>query len=167
MYSSALYAELRERTGLDPGWRGVGGLRLATTPERVEELRRQVERRDHVRAGHGPARPGRDRPHALPLLDVADVLAGRLAARRRLPATRRRWPRRSPPAPGRSASTLRPATRSTGIEVAGGAGPRGASTDRGRVATEIVVDAAGAAAGHVGGWPASPSRSCRSSTSTW
>ena len=42
MYSSGLYAELRERTGLDPGWRGVGGLRLATTPERVEELRRQV-----------------------------------------------------------------------------------------------------------------------------
>jgi len=42
MYSSALYAELRDRTGLDPGWRGVGGLRLATTPERVEELHRQV-----------------------------------------------------------------------------------------------------------------------------
>src|SRR5215471_17872996 len=42
MYSSALYAELRERTGLDPGWRGVGGLRLATTPERVAELHRQV-----------------------------------------------------------------------------------------------------------------------------
>src|SRR6476646_1398398 len=42
MYSSALYAELRERTGLDPGWRQVGGLRLATTPERVEELRRQA-----------------------------------------------------------------------------------------------------------------------------
>src|SRR5258705_7887416 len=42
MYSSALYAELRDATGLDPGWRGVGGLRLATTPERVEELLRQV-----------------------------------------------------------------------------------------------------------------------------
>src|SRR3954452_949753 len=42
MYSSSLYAELRERTGLDPGWRGVGGLRLATTRERVEELHRQV-----------------------------------------------------------------------------------------------------------------------------
>ena len=42
MYSSSLYAELRDRTGLDPGWRGVGGLRLATTPERVEELRRQA-----------------------------------------------------------------------------------------------------------------------------
>jgi len=35
MYSSSLYAELRERTGLDPGWHGVGGLRSATTAERV------------------------------------------------------------------------------------------------------------------------------------
>jgi len=35
MYSSSLYAELREQTGLDPGWRGVGGLRLATNPARV------------------------------------------------------------------------------------------------------------------------------------
>src|SRR6476646_8784721 len=42
MYSSSLYGELREQTGLDPGWRQVGGLRLATTPERVEELRRQA-----------------------------------------------------------------------------------------------------------------------------
>ncbi|GAA3443776.1 GcvT family protein [Planomonospora venezuelensis] len=37
MYSAGLYPELAELTGLDPGWRGVGGLRLATTPERVEE----------------------------------------------------------------------------------------------------------------------------------
>src|SRR6476620_5767290 len=37
MYSSGLYAELAESTGLDPGWHPVGGLRLATTPERVEE----------------------------------------------------------------------------------------------------------------------------------
>src|SRR6185437_636581 len=42
MYSSGLYPELRSLTGLDPGWRGVGGLRLATTAERVEELRRQA-----------------------------------------------------------------------------------------------------------------------------
>src|SRR3954464_5677964 len=42
MYSSSLYAELQRSTGLDPGWRGVGGLRLATTPERVEELQRQA-----------------------------------------------------------------------------------------------------------------------------
>ncbi|GAA1313543.1 FAD-dependent oxidoreductase [Planotetraspora silvatica] len=42
MYSAGLYPELRELTGLDPGWHGVGGLRLATTPERQEELLRQA-----------------------------------------------------------------------------------------------------------------------------
>ncbi len=41
MYSRDLYAELRD-TGLDPGWHGAGGLRLATSPERDEELRRQA-----------------------------------------------------------------------------------------------------------------------------
>lgn len=40
MYSSELYAELRVQTGRDPGWRGVGSLRLACTPERVQELDR-------------------------------------------------------------------------------------------------------------------------------
>ena len=61
MYSSGLYAELRERTGLDPGWRGVGGLRLATTAERVEELRPPGERGHDVRAGDGAALAGRGR----------------------------------------------------------------------------------------------------------
>ncbi|WP_246239370.1 FAD-dependent oxidoreductase, partial [Acrocarpospora corrugata] len=42
MYSAGLYPELRDLTGLDPGWHGVGGLRLATTPERHEELLRQA-----------------------------------------------------------------------------------------------------------------------------
>ncbi len=41
MYSTELYRELGAETGLDPGWRGVGGLRIATSPARLEELRRQ------------------------------------------------------------------------------------------------------------------------------
>src|SRR3954467_12011025 len=36
MSSTGLYAELAEATGRDPGWRGVGGIRVATTPGRVE-----------------------------------------------------------------------------------------------------------------------------------
>ncbi|MBI3975475.1 MAG: FAD-dependent oxidoreductase [Armatimonadetes bacterium] len=42
MYSVELYARLREETGLDPDWRGVGSLRLAGSPRRMEELRRQA-----------------------------------------------------------------------------------------------------------------------------
>src|SRR5580704_3748937 len=40
MYSAALYQRLGSETGLDPGWRRVGGLRIAAGDERVAELRR-------------------------------------------------------------------------------------------------------------------------------
>ena len=40
MYSSELYASLGRMTGTDPGWHPVGGLRVATTPERQAELER-------------------------------------------------------------------------------------------------------------------------------
>ncbi|MEA2650352.1 MAG: hypothetical protein QOI85_73 [Chloroflexota bacterium] len=40
--SVATYRGLAAETGVDPGWREVGSLRLATTPERMEELRRQA-----------------------------------------------------------------------------------------------------------------------------
>jgi glycine cleavage system aminomethyltransferase T/glycine/D-amino acid oxidase-like deaminating enzyme len=42
MYSVGLYADLRRETGKDPGWHEVGGLRLASSPERLQELRRQA-----------------------------------------------------------------------------------------------------------------------------
>ncbi len=74
MYSAGLYSELAELTGMDPGWRGVGGLRLATTPERVEESLRL--------AGAGETYgldvsvlSGAEAKEMLPLLDVDDVRA--------------------------------------------------------------------------------------------
>src|SRR5262249_60432155 len=39
-YSVGLYAELEELTGNDPGWHQLGGLRLASSEARHEELRR-------------------------------------------------------------------------------------------------------------------------------
>jgi glycine cleavage system aminomethyltransferase T/glycine/D-amino acid oxidase-like deaminating enzyme len=41
-YSVGLYAELRELTGNDPGWHQLGGLRLASSKARLEEIRRQA-----------------------------------------------------------------------------------------------------------------------------
>ena len=41
-YSVGLYAELKELTGNDPGWRQLGGLRLASSQPRLEEIRRQA-----------------------------------------------------------------------------------------------------------------------------
>ncbi|HEY3249170.1 MAG TPA: FAD-dependent oxidoreductase, partial [bacterium] len=40
MYSVELYGRLREETGLDPDWRQVGSLRLASSTLRMEEIRR-------------------------------------------------------------------------------------------------------------------------------
>ena len=42
MYGSELYRRLAAETGTDPSWHEVGSLRLASTPERFEELRRQT-----------------------------------------------------------------------------------------------------------------------------
>ena len=41
MASVELYRRLRDDTGLDPGWRQVGSLRLASSKQRLLELRRQ------------------------------------------------------------------------------------------------------------------------------
>jgi len=41
MYSVELYRRLVAETGVDPGWHEVGSLRLASTDERMQELRRQ------------------------------------------------------------------------------------------------------------------------------
>jgi glycine cleavage system aminomethyltransferase T/glycine/D-amino acid oxidase-like deaminating enzyme len=42
MYSAALYRELAATPDLHPGWVECGGVRLASSPERLEELERQV-----------------------------------------------------------------------------------------------------------------------------
>jgi glycine cleavage system aminomethyltransferase T/glycine/D-amino acid oxidase-like deaminating enzyme len=42
MYGSELYRRLAAETRVDPSWHEVGSLRLASTPERLEELRRQA-----------------------------------------------------------------------------------------------------------------------------
>jgi 4-methylaminobutanoate oxidase (formaldehyde-forming) len=40
-YSTDLYRKLKDETDQDTGWREVGGIRLASSPERMEELKRQ------------------------------------------------------------------------------------------------------------------------------
>lgn len=42
MYGADLYRRLKDETGVDPSWHEVGSLRLASTAERMEELRRQA-----------------------------------------------------------------------------------------------------------------------------
>ena len=42
MYGTELYRRLAAETGVDPSWHEVGSLRLASSPERMEELTRQA-----------------------------------------------------------------------------------------------------------------------------
>jgi 4-methylaminobutanoate oxidase (formaldehyde-forming) len=146
MYSTELYRELAEVSGLDPGWRRVGGLRIATTPERVEELGRHAS----VAATYGleldlvSPEEARER---LPLLAVEDVLAAAW-----LPGDGYLDPELltralAEGARGHGVEFCRH-TRVTGIDVERGR-VSGVQTDRGPIRAEVVVDAAGAAAGTV------------------
>jgi glycine cleavage system aminomethyltransferase T/glycine/D-amino acid oxidase-like deaminating enzyme len=146
MYSSGLYAELRELTGLDPGWHPVGGLRLATTPERVEELRRQSS----AATTYGLAMSllsAAEAADLLPLLAVDDVLAAG-------------WlPGDGFLRPEALTAALAAGARTLGVEFATGVRVTGIGVDHGRVRrvltdagpieTDVVVNAAGAAAGVV------------------
>jgi 4-methylaminobutanoate oxidase (formaldehyde-forming) len=139
-YSTDLYRRLKEETGVDTGWREVGGLRLASSPERMEELKRQV---------------GYARSFGMPLELISTQEAKRL------------WPLMN--AEGVLGAVLTPTDGSidpTGLTnaLAAGAKKRGAQfftettvtgihlrngwvdevvTDRGTIQTEIVVNAAG------------------------
>jgi glycine cleavage system aminomethyltransferase T/glycine/D-amino acid oxidase-like deaminating enzyme len=147
MYSSGLYAELRSQTGLDPGWRGVGGLRLATTPARVEELRRQASSATTYGLEMellGPA----ETVDRLPLLNVSDVRAAGW-----LPGDGWLEPAQLAAALAAGAVSLGvrifTGTRVTAVLAEGGR-VHGVDTSRGRITADVVVNAAGAASGHVG-----------------
>jgi glycine cleavage system aminomethyltransferase T/glycine/D-amino acid oxidase-like deaminating enzyme len=147
MYSSRLYDELEELTGRDPGWRGVGGIRVATTPERVEELNRQASsaetyglQLDLLTADEAQER--------LPLLAVGDVLAAAW-----LPGDGYLDPELLCHALAegarRNGVAIHTHTRVTGFDVREGR-VAAVHTDRGTVAAETVVIAAGAASGVLG-----------------
>ncbi|MFC6079775.1 GcvT family protein [Sphaerisporangium aureirubrum] len=147
MYSAGLYPELSELTGLPPGWHGVGGLRLATTPERHEELLRQAGAAEtyglDMELLSGPAT--RD---MLPLLEVADVRSALW-----LPGDGWLDPAGLVRALAAGAEKLGvrivTGTEVTGVEVRDGR-VLGVRVGEEFVRTGTVVNAAGAAAGRVG-----------------
>ena len=147
MYSTELYERLGAETGLDPGWRGVGGLRIATTPERVEELRRQQS----AAATYGlelDLLTPEETHERLPLLAVEDVLASAW-----LPGDGYVDPELLAEAlaqgAARHGATFHTGVRVTGFELDGDR-VVGVITDRGTIATETAVIAAGAASGALG-----------------
>ncbi|WP_214415313.1 GcvT family protein [Sphaerisporangium fuscum] len=147
MYSAGLYPELSELTGLDPGWHGVGGLRLATTAERHEELLRQAGAAETYGLDMELLSPDRARD-MLPLLEVGDVRAALW-----LPGDG--WLD-----PASLARALAAGAEKLGVRIVTGVEVTGVDVRDGRVRgvrageqvirTETVVNAAGAAAGRLG-----------------
>ena len=148
MYSVELYRRLAAETGVDPEWREVGSLRLASSAERIQELRRLE---------------GWGQTFELPLAVIST------------PEALERWPLFDPagiegaaflPTDGyidpngltlalaegakRRGAHVRTNTRVTGVDVADGR-VRGVELEGGeRIAAEIVVDAGGMYARQIG-----------------
>ena len=145
MYGIELYRRLHAETGHDPGWKEVGSLRLASSPARLEELRRQAGWAATFGLPVELVTTSRASELFAGLFDPADVLgAGYLPTDGQLNASDLTMAL----AAGARAMGVELATntRVTAIDVVERAGRRrvaGVETDVGRIETEIVVVAAG------------------------
>jgi 4-methylaminobutanoate oxidase (formaldehyde-forming) len=145
--SVATYRQLAAETEVDPGWREVGSLRLASSDERMEELRRQAgwAKAYGLEMALVSAEEARAR---FPLMSTDDVrgaawlptdgyldpsgLTQALAAGAR-----------------RHGVTIRPRTRVTGIAIANGR-VTGVETEADPITCEVVVNAGGMFAPEIG-----------------
>jgi 4-methylaminobutanoate oxidase (formaldehyde-forming) len=140
MYSVELYRELAGNRDTDPGWVESGGIRLASTPERLEELRRQVgwARTFGLPLEEISAAEAQER---FPFMDPTGVLGATY-----LPTDGYLDPSQLVHALARSAREagvlIRPYTRVTGIDTDRGR-VRAVRTERGVIKAEIVVNAGG------------------------
>ena len=140
MYSAGLYPELERETGLDAGWRGVGGLRLATSAERLAELKRQAGWATTFGLALELVSPEEARTRC-PVIQTDDVLAAAW-----LPGDGWLDPellcRALAEGARRLGVEIQTETTVNGVEVERGR-PLAVETSRGRIETEIVVNATG------------------------
>src|SRR6266498_2697988 len=147
MNSVDLYRRLEEEVGVETGWREVGSLRLASSEERMQELRRQA---------------GWAKTFGLPLELISAAEAQELfppmstdgvLGAAHLPTDGYIDPSQLTFALAegarRGGAEIYTKTRVTGMEVARGR-VAGVETDRGRIETEVVVNAGGMFAGELG-----------------
>jgi 4-methylaminobutanoate oxidase (formaldehyde-forming) len=146
MYSAELYRELARDRDTDPGWVECGGLRLASTPERLEELARQVGWAETFGLPLHRVSPEEARD-LFPLMSTERVLGATF-----LPTDGFLDPSQLTFAlvKGARAAGVRicERTRVLGVETAGRAVTR-VRTDVGSVECETVIDAAGMYAAQV------------------
>ncbi len=147
MHSVELYRRLGDESEFDPGWVECGGIRLASSEERMEELRRQA---GWAKTFGLPLEliSAAEAQEMFPLMSTAGVLGGAW-----LPTDGYIDPAQLTYALAdgarRGGCRVFTETRVTGIEVRDGR-VRGVRTDRGDVEAEVVVDAGGMYAAAIG-----------------
>ena len=145
-YSVGLYAELKELTGNDPGWHQLGGLRLACSQPRLEEIHRQAS---WAKTFGLPMEivSARDAQELFPPMSTDGVLAAAF-----IPDDGYLDPSQLTFALAdgarRLGAQIEIRTRVVGIETRDGR-VTAVETDNGRVQCEVVVDAAGMYAAQV------------------
>ena len=148
MYGVDLYRRLAAETGVDPGWHEVGSLRLASTDERMQELRRQ-EGWAHTFGLPLEVISTDDALARFPLFDPTGVQGAAF-----IPTDGHLDPTNLTLALAEGArrrgAEIRTNTRVTGIDVVDGR-VRGVRTDEhGPIAADVVVDAGGMYANQIG-----------------
>ncbi len=148
MHSVEVYRRLKEETGVDPGWREVGSLRLISSQDRAEEL----DRLAGMATAFGLPLEVISTEEALELFPLFDPEGVRCAA--------------YDPSDGyidtdALARSLAEGARSKGVEVCTGVQVTGFEikngrvqeviTDQGNIRTDVVVNAAGMWAPQIGG----------------
>jgi glycine cleavage system aminomethyltransferase T/glycine/D-amino acid oxidase-like deaminating enzyme len=147
MHSVDLYRRLGDESEFDPGWTECGGIRLASTEERMEELRRQA---GWAKTFGLPLEliSAAEAKELFPLMSTDGVLGGAW-----LPTDGYIDPAQLTYALAdgarRGGCRVFTETRVTGIEVRDGR-VRGVRTERGDVEAEVVVDAGGMYAAEIG-----------------
>jgi 4-methylaminobutanoate oxidase (formaldehyde-forming) len=147
MYSVELYRRLGEESEFDPGWTECGGIRLASSEERMEELRRQAgwAKTFGLPMELISAEEAREK---FPLMSTEGVLGAAW-----IPTDGYLDPAQLTNALAdgarRGGCRIFTNTRVTGIDVRDGR-VRGAKTERGDIAAEVVVNAGGMYAAEIG-----------------
>jgi 4-methylaminobutanoate oxidase (formaldehyde-forming) len=147
MHSVDLYRRIGKESEFDPGWTECGGIRLASSEERMEELRRQA---GWAKTFGLPLEliSAEEAQELFPLMSTEGVLGAAW-----LPTDGYIDPSQLTYALAdgarRGGCRIFTETRVTGIDVRDGR-VRGVRTDRGDVAAEVVVDAGGMFAAEIG-----------------
>lgn len=147
MHSVDLYRRIGKESEFDPGWTECGGIRLASTEERMEELRRQA---GWAKTFGLPLEliSAEEARELFPLMSTEGVLGAAW-----LPTDGYIDPSQLTYALAdgarRGGCRIFTGTRVTGIEVRDGR-VRGVRTERGDIAAEVVVDAGGMFAAEIG-----------------